>query len=285
MTTILRVTIISLLTLTTNTIFTSCTDVIEVDVPEAETRLVVEASIDWEKGTPGNNQSIKLSTTTPYFDQETNTNVVGASVVLTNNNDSSETVFTGQNNGNYTTTTFIPVLSNSYTLKIIYNGETYSAQETLIPVTDIIDVYQTTEKGLKDVLEFNIDFQDPIDEVNYYYFKIQEHADLLPTLLELKDEFTDGNLLSVYNERTEDEDINQVEYMPGDMVNVQLYGISEQYSTFIRLLIEQYNIDANPFGLTPVPIKGNCINPSNPEKYALGYFRLTQVVKTNYTFQ
>ena len=30
-------------------VFTSCTNVIDVDVPEAESRLVIEASIDWEK--------------------------------------------------------------------------------------------------------------------------------------------------------------------------------------------------------------------------------------------
>jgi len=39
-------------------ILTSCEDVIDVDLQDAPSRLVIEASIDWEKGTTGNNQTI-----------------------------------------------------------------------------------------------------------------------------------------------------------------------------------------------------------------------------------
>ena len=59
----------------------SCTDVIEVDVPVAAPRLVIEASIDWEKGTLGNEQTISLSLSTPYFD-DSNTAVTGASIIV-----------------------------------------------------------------------------------------------------------------------------------------------------------------------------------------------------------
>ena len=48
--------------------FTSCTDVIDVDVPTAPPRLVIEASIDWQKGTSGNFQRVRLSTSTPFFE-------------------------------------------------------------------------------------------------------------------------------------------------------------------------------------------------------------------------
>ena len=68
-------------------VFTSCTDVVDVDVPTAEPRLVIEASINWEKGTDGSEQTIKLSTSTPYFDTTTNTSVTVASVIITNDND------------------------------------------------------------------------------------------------------------------------------------------------------------------------------------------------------
>jgi len=57
MTTIIKIIIATTLSL----IFTSCTEVIDVEVPEAESRLVIEASLDWEKGTIGNNQTITLS--------------------------------------------------------------------------------------------------------------------------------------------------------------------------------------------------------------------------------
>tara|TARA_R110002073_G_scaffold216229_2_gene376446 strand:+ start:9465 stop:10313 length:849 start_codon:yes stop_codon:yes gene_type:complete len=273
------VTIITIITLF------SCTDVIDVEVPEADPRLVVEASLDWEKGTQGNSQTIKLSTSTPYFDQETNASVVGASVIITNDNDGTTVVFIDENNGNYTTNSFVPELNQSYTLEIIYNGDIYVAHETLMPVVDIADVYQTIDKGLSEVLEFNVDFSDLANEENFYLFKIQEEADLLPTLFDIKDEFVNGNLINVFHERIEDEDINQVEYQAGDKVAIELYGISEEYYEYISLLIQQYESADNPFGTIPVPLKGNCINTSDASNYAFGYFRLTQVVKTNYTFE
>ena len=41
-------------------LFASCTDVVDVDVPDGGDRLVVEASILWEKGTAGQVQTISL---------------------------------------------------------------------------------------------------------------------------------------------------------------------------------------------------------------------------------
>ncbi len=264
--------------------FISCTDVIDVDVQEAESRLVIEASIDWEKGTAGNNQTIKISTSTPYFNQEL-LEAIGASVIVTNDSNGAQFIFVDLNNGNYSTDSFLPVIGQSYTLEVVYNGETYRANEILAPVVDIVDVYQSTDKGLVDVLEINVDFQDPANEENFYFFKIKEQADTLPTLFDISDEFVDGNLINVFNEREENGDINQLEYQPGDIVEVAFHGVSEQYFEYISLLITQFEAGGNPFGSTPVPLKGNCINQANPDKDAFGYFRLTQVVRTNYTFQ
>ncbi len=269
-----------LLTLT----FSSCTDVIEVDVPSEEPRLVIEASIDWDKETIGNNQTIKLSMSSPYFNSNGNEPVIGASVKITNNTNGSEFIFSDENNGNYTTNNFIPVLNNEYTLEVINEGETFIAQETLKSVVDILDVYQSTEKFLPDVLEVNFDFIDPEDETNYYLIKFQEQADLLPTLFDFKDEFVNGNLITLFNEREKDEDINQEEYAPGDVVDIQFYGISKRYYEYIQILINQSE-SGGPFDTTPVALRGNCANQTNPDEYAYGYFRMTQVSKATYTFE
>lgn len=273
------------LTIVSVILLTSCTDVIDVEVQEADPRLVIEASLNWEKGTLGNNQTIKLSTSTPYFDEQTNTPVTTATVKVTNNDDGSEFVFAHQTNGSYTTNSFVPVANNNYTLEVIYNGESYVASETLIPVVDIADVYQSIEQGNDEALEVNIDFNDPLDEENYYFVKIKEGADLLPTLFDVSDEFVDGNLVNLFHERLEDEDINQIEYETGDNLNVEFYGISEPYYEYIGLLISQYESAGDIFSTTPVALRGNCVNPANPDNYAYGYFRLTEVVKTSYTFQ
>lgn len=263
----------------------SCEDVIDVDVQTAPARLTIEASLDWEKGTQGNEQTIKLSTSTPFFDTTTNTAVTGASVVVTNNTSTTQFVFSDQNNGEYTTQDFIPVLNQSYTLEVLYNGETYRATETLMPVTDITELTQSTEDGFDDeVLEVNVIFTDPEDEKNFYLFKFQERGDLLPELEELDDEFVNGNEISWYYEKEEDEDTNTEEFVPGDVVDVELVGISEAYHNYVRILIEQSE-GAGLFSTTPVALKGNCINVDNAENYANGYFRISQKVRDTYTFE
>lgn len=267
-------------------VMSSCTDVIDVDVPTAEPRLVIEATIEWEKGTTGNEQLIKLSTSVPYFSSTTNNIVTGASVKITNNTDNTEFIFIDQNNGNYTNSSFIPVLNDAYTLEVNYEGETYIAHENFVPVVDIVEITQTREDGFdSDLLEVNVLFDDPEDEENFYFLKFQEEGDILPELFDISDEFTNGNRMTVFYEKEEDEDINQKEFEVGDVVNIEFYGVSEPYFNYIRLLIEQYESVGDPFSTTPVALRGNCTNPNNPDNYAFGYFRLTEVVKTNYTFE
>jgi len=264
--------------------FTACTDVIDVEVPSEEPRLVIEASINWEKGTSGINQTIYLSKSTPFFETNGNVPVSGASVVITNTSDGSFFEFNDQNDGSYTTSNFVPVLNDNYTLEVVSEEETYIAQETFIPVVPILEVYQSTDKFLPEVLEVNFDFLDPAEEENYYYIKFKEQADSFPRLLDLKDEFVNGNLISVFNERQENEDINQVEYAPGDMVNMELIGVSKRYYEYIQLLINQSE-SGGPFDTTPVALRGNCTNQNDPNNFAYGYFRLTEVAKASYTFE
>jgi len=266
--------------------FTSCTDVVDVDVPEAAPRLVVEASIDWEKGTQGNEQFIKLSMSTPFFDNLSNASVSGASVKITNNTTNQEFVFTDQGAGIYATTTFVPVLNQSYTLEINYQGETYIAEEVMTPVVDIDEISQATIGGFDDeALEVDIYFNDPPNEENFYLFRFEEEGDLLPELLVIPDEFTDGNRMKAFFEKADDEDTGQEEFEPGDIAYIKFHGISKQYFNYIDLLIGQYENADNPFGTVPATLKGNCVNPTNPDNFAFGYFRLSQVVNATYVFQ
>lgn len=264
----------------------SCTDVIDVELQTKASRIVVEASIDWEKGTIGNNQSVKLSLSTPYFDSTENDHITGATVKITNENDGTEFIFIDQNNGLYTTTGFIPELYESYILEISYQGETIIAKETLLPVTDISRISQSTENGfIDDVIGVAISFKDPVDEDNYYLMKFQEQKDLLPTLFDVDDKFTNGNEMTITYEKITDEETGEEELKPGDVLDIELIGISKDYYDYIRLLINQNETGGSPFSTIPAPLKGNCINPVNPDNYAYGYFRLTQVDRITYVIE
>ncbi|MEM7381249.1 MAG: DUF4249 domain-containing protein [Bacteroidota bacterium] len=264
-------------------VISSCEDVIDVEVQEAPERLTIEASLDWEKGTAGNEQTIKLSTSTPYFQTELNNAVTGATVRVTNDSNGAVFIFADQNNGEYFNGSFVPVLNQQYTLEVVYQGETYRATETMMPVTDITDLTQSTEDGFDDeALEVNVIFTDPADEDNYYLFSFQERGELLPVLEDLDDEFVDGNEISWWFEKEENDD--DEEFVTGDIVDIEMYGISEDYHNYIRILIEQSE-GAGLFSTTPVALRGNCINQDNPDNYANGYFRVTEVVRQSYTFE
>ena len=261
----------------------SCTDVVEVEVQNGPERLVVEASLDWEKGTPGNDQTIRLRKSTQFFDTDTTTEVLGASVMVTNDSSGDTFVFQDQNNGAYRTTSFQPVLGQSYSLRIEYDGEVYTAQETMTSVTDITNVFQDREDGFDDeVLEVHVVFTDPAEEGNNYLFRFQREGDLLPDLEVAEDEFVNGNEIDWWYEIDDDDDLEP--FGPGDVVDIEMYGISRPYYDYIKILIDQLG-GVGIFEATPVAVKGNCINETNPDNYAFGYFRLTEVVKTSYTFE
>ena len=109
----------------------------------------------------------------------------------------------------------------------------------------------------------NIYFDDPVDEENYYLTIFQERKDLLPTLLDVSDEFTNGNEMRIFYEKFNNENNNEKELQPGDIVDIKLYGISKTYYNFIRLLIEQNETGGGPFTTIPAELKGNCINSIN----------------------
>ena len=257
----------------------SCEEVVEVDVPNSEPRLVIEANLDWEKGTSGNNQEIKLSISTPYFSETPNVPATGAIVKVTNLNTSTEFVFTDNDNGTYSIDSFIPQLNNTYELEINYLGNIYKGKETLYPVPNIHTITQSMENGFDDEsLEVNIFFDDPIDETNYYLTKFKTVYDIFPYYFPLEDEFTNGNTMTMFYE----EENNELE--TGDNVYIYLYSISEQYYNYMNLLLNQVESDG-PFNTTPVTLVGNCINVSEPDLKPFGYFRVTEMVNTEYTVE
>jgi len=267
--------------------FTSCSDVIDVEVPTATERLNIEASIDWQKGTTGNEQTIILSTSTPYFDTTIDNTVVGASVKVTNIDSGTEYIFTDQSNGTYTISNFTPVINNTFTLEVLYNNEVYIATETMIAVPAINRAEQSLEGGFDDeVLDVTIYWDDPEAEENFYFSKFDYQELLFPNLDTGSDEFSNGNEMDEFFERDkEDDDGNSTEFLPGDTVEISLYGISERYYNYLSLLLDQYYGGGNPFSSIPAELRGNCINVTNPENYAFGYFRLSEYDTLTYTFE
>ena len=257
---------------------TSCEDVIDINLNTAEPKLVIDASINWFKGTIGNEQQIKLSLTAPYF----NTSVPPANGAIVSVSDSNSNTFNFIEEGNsgvYRNTTFVPVINQTYILTIIYNGETYTATETLKSVVDIDFVEQNDNGGFSGTeTELKAYYTDPEDEENYYFFEFISDIPVIPTLEVYEDEFTNGNqIFGFYTE---------AELEAGDQVIIRNYGVSERFYEFMFILLQQNSEEGGgPFETQPATIRGNCINQTNPDNFPLGYFRLSEVAELIYTVQ
>lgn len=268
-----------LLLLLTIIVFVSCEKVIDVDLSTASPRLVIDGAINWQKGTPGNVQTIKLSTTTGYYQNQI-PKVSGATVFVTN---SSNVVFTftelnpGTPTGQYVCSNFIPVIGENYTLTVIHNGQTYTASERLLATPSIINVEQKNDLGLNsDEIGLKINFMDRPNETNFYLSRFETTINAFPQYETLPDKYSEGNTISsLYSH----EDL-----ATGNTVHVTICGISEMYYNYMNLLLGNANA-GGPFQTPPTRVKGNIINQTNATNYAFGYFRLGEADKIQYIVQ
>ncbi|OGS73425.1 MAG: hypothetical protein A3G95_04205 [Flavobacteria bacterium RIFCSPLOWO2_12_FULL_31_7] len=255
----------------------SCEEVVDVDLNKSEPKLVIDASIKWEKGTSGNEQVIRLTTTGDYFNA-TVPAANGAIVTITDSNAIVYNFIEDGTTGNYKCINFNPVLNENYTLSVSYNGQTYTSTDKLYPVPTITTIEQNLGGFTGDEIELKFNFQDNGSEENYYLEEYKVPFRPFPLLGVFNDEFTNGNeMFSLII----DEDL-----AAGQNINFTLHGISERYHNYMNILIGiSGGLSNGPFSTPPATVKGNIINQTNVSDYPLGYFRLSEVDVRNYTVQ
>ena len=259
-------------------LLTNCEDVIDIELNETEPKLVIDAGINWIKNTPGNEQSIKLTLTAPFFDNEVPP-ANGAIVSITDDNNNTFSFTEDGNTGVYNNSSFIPVLDATYMLSVLYNSELYTATETLKPVVPIDFIEQKDDGGfLGEAIELKAFYTDPANIENYYLFEFISNIAVIPALEVYEDRFTDGNqIFGFYSE----EDLET-----GDQVTIRNYGISERFYQFMFTLLQQGSEEGGgPFETQPATVRGNCINQTNQDNFPFGYFRLSEVDELIYTIQ
>lgn len=257
-------------------LITACEDVIDVNLNNTEPRLIIDASINWYKNSSGNEQQIKLSLLAPFF-EETVPPANDAIVTITDSNDNVFDFLEDGNTGIYKTNTFVPVLDETYTLTVLFENETYIAQETLKSVVEIDFVEQNDNGGFSgNDIELKAFYTDPAEEENHYLFEFISDLVLVPTLEVYEDRFTNGNqIFGFYTE----EDLES-----GDQVIIRNFGVSKEFYEFMFILLQQGSVEnGGPFETQPATVRGNCINQSNPDNFPFGYFRLSEVDEIIYT--
>lgn len=259
----------------------SCQEVVQLELETAQERLVIEAMIKWKKGTVGNEQVIKLTNTSSYYNNEI-VYAVGAQVSVTNTTTSQSFIFTEIEDGIYVTNTFVPILNDVYQLEITYNNEVYQAVETLFKSPEILGVVQSIEEGFSTeipeiVMSFN-DFENQQDYYRVVFIQFRPSNDeVIDSFSRAYDsQFVENNLITNFYE-SDDLEVN-------DEFTILVSKISSQFYNFINVL-EQQGDSSGPFSTPPVNVKGNCINTTNESNYPYGYFGLNQISVANYTFE
>lgn len=260
--------------------FTSCEDVVDVELDTAPPKLVVDASIAWQKGTDGSYQKVKLTTTTAYFSNEIPT-VSDAVVFITNLNSGQIFNFTESETmpGIYECFDFVPVLNDEFEITIVYENETYKASEPLIGVPTIEFIEQSTIDAFgAELIELKYFFQDNPDEDNFYLSRFDSPSYAVPEYGVDDDRFTQGNLMFgiIIDEKLE----------AGQETTIDINGISEQYFNYMRILLSiAGGGGGSPFQAPPSTVRGNIVNQDNFDNFCLGYFRLSEQDVVEYTVQ
>ena len=257
--------------------FASCQDVVEVDLDTSAPRLVIDANILWQKGTPGNEQVIKLSTTTDYY-SDVIPPVLGATVYVTNSSATVYNFIDVANNGQYVCSNFIPVINETYTLTVQANGITYQATEKLVATPTIDSVQQTAVPGFgSDIIQVKFFFQDNGLEDNNYLVSVQKEPQVIPEFGVIEDRFFQGNQMFGF--------YSNLELGTGNMLHFKLEGISRRYYNYMNKLINITNTGGNPFATPPATLRGNIINLNDSNDYPFGYFHLSEIDTEDYTVQ
>lgn len=259
----------------------SCEEVIDVNLDTAAPKLVIDASIKWQKGTNGNTQKIKLTTSTDFY-SGTIPVATGASVAVTNITLSTPVTYqfieVGQT-GEYICTNFTPIINNNYALSIVYKGETYTSTSQFMATPDIVKTEQTLKPGFggDDIYEIKFYFQDNGAEDNFYLAGAKNSNIVYPEYGVLSDEFTQGNLMfAVY----------QDDLKKGDIIDYTLQGITLKYNNYMAKLLNIAGTDGgNPFATAPATVRGNIVNTTNPDNFPFGFFHLSEIDSGSHTIQ
>ena len=262
---------------TTLLVLTACEDVIEVDVPEGPTRLVIDASFEFylNESPVAFGGNLRLTESAPFFDDIPAVN--NATVFITNLSNNSVINFENINDDGFYAPTvdpadLIPEFNVDYELTVIYNSETYKATTQLFPSAPIDNIEQgdgTLFEG--DETEIIVTFTDDGSRDDFYLFDF------------------DFNLLEVSEDRFYQGESFTFSYfyedmLAGDNVTIKILGIDERYYNYALQIIELSDQnDGDPFAVPPSTARGNIINTSNPDNFALGYFNLSEAYRVDFT--
>ena len=287
-----------LLVLAVSIVLWSCEDVIEIDLDDAPTQIVVDA---WLDNKVDKTQSIVLTTTEPYFNNQFNTRINRANVTIYTS--SGDTLFFEEtDSGIYTWQPEpgknIGAIGTVYTLEVEANGSTYSAVSVLNPVPAVDSItqeFRTDEIIGPDGIYAEMFARDLPGLGNSYWIKTFKNGEFLNKPQELNiafdGAFDPGAQLDaaifiepirelvnrVPDEDNEADNIDVAPWEVGDSILVEIHSINNDAFFFLDVARDQMtNGDNTIFALPLSNADGNIVNVSGGEE-PLGVFNVAAV--------
>ena len=207
-------------------VFSSCEEIIKIDLEGTEPKIVIEASITDRPGP----YTVKISKTTDYFDPADYPRISGATVIISNDLGVRDTLVEAEA-GIYQTITIEGNHGRTYFLEVESEGEVYSASAVLprrVEIDSIELEYWPETYYYEEAYWLHCHHQDAPDTVNYYRIKAFKNDTLDKNIYILDDKFIDGNPVDNF--------IWGDAYLPGDTAVIELLCMDEMvYDYFYTL--------------------------------------------------
>lgn len=244
-------------------LFSSCEQVIDLDLRDSDARLVVEAQVTDEPG------SCKVQLTRVVnYDATNEPNYVTGAVVTMNDN-GTLVALQEVSPGKYAAPDLTGIPGHTYQLNVLVDGENYTATSTMpahIPIDSIYTRFETFFVDTNLVTYFN--YQDPAGLKNYYRAIFAVGDSLAKDIFVDEDTFYDGQEV--------EQSIFSFNFEPvsGDTIHIELRSIDANTYKYFLTLSE---ILGGQSGQLAAPA-----NPTNNiSNGALGFFSAHAVSRAN----
>ncbi|MHA7831435.1 MAG: DUF4249 family protein [Flagellimonas sp.] len=283
----------------------SCEEVVDVDLPEVETRLVVDGLLRVDKSEEFIDVRITMRESSVFFEENEPTQVESAVItygMLDENGIFESLAFSNLTEEEPGTGVYVPDPSFSsdqrirtaaaepgttFILQVTHQGRRYFAQTMYAPTVPIDNLRQGDGVffGDEEQTEVIVTFTDNGDEDNFYLFDF-----MFGEFLVVEDEFFQGQQFEFSYFYDEDTD-------PGDEVTISILGATEEFYNYMDLVLEQTGNAGGPFQTPVATVRGNVFdvtgldnitildNVERPNDYALGYFGVVQEYTSTITIE
>lgn len=274
-------------------LFTSCEDVIDVDLEDGKPQLTVDAIIS-NLDEP---QYVRLTMSGDYFDVSSVTPVKDALVELTDSDGNNYTFKSPDSEGRYELESKFDslVVGREYYLKITYKNEVFTSTSSVKQVPPIDSITWSREKipfgDVDSIWAVQFWAYDNPGLGDAYWVKATRNGvvkssptnitvafdgstgrgaktDNIPFILPIRASITPGGFAGPPNGE---------EYVEvGETVGVQLFSISQDLATYLTILQEQLN-NGGLFAVPPTNLPTNIRNENSNGSKALGWFEVSNV--------